>query len=120
MHIYSFEKLEVWQESRRFVKSIYSITLNFPDSERYSLTSQIRRAAISVSSNLAEGSSRSTSKDQARFYVFAYSSCIEVINQLILSFDLQYINEETYVNARITLEKITNQINSLEKSIRNK
>jgi len=120
MHIYSFEKLEVWQKSRRFVRDIYSITSNFPDSERYGLTSQIRRAAISVSSNLAEGSSRKTSKNQAHFYVFAYSSCIEIINQIILAFDLQYIDEDIYTNTRVKLEKITNQINSLKNSIQNK
>ncbi|HPI30846.1 MAG TPA: four helix bundle protein [Bacteroidales bacterium] len=117
MFKYSFEKLDVWQESRCFVQEIYSITSQFPDSEKYGLINQIRRAAISISSNIAEGSSRNTSKDQAHFYIMAYSSCIEIINQIILAFDLQYINDETYINTRTKLEKITNQINALKNSL---
>ena len=67
IHQYAFEKLSVWQDSKELVKLIYEVTGNFPPDERYGLTSQIRRAAISVSSNLAEGTSRTTNADQARF-----------------------------------------------------
>ena len=65
MKIYSFEKLLVWQESVQLVKDIYRITNNFPSEEKFGLISQLRRASVSISSNLAEGTSRKTNKDKA-------------------------------------------------------
>ena len=94
MHQFSFENLEVWQLSRKLVSKIYSLTKSWPASEKFGLTNQIRRAVISISSNLAEGTSRKSSKDQAHFTQMAYSSLMEVTNQLILARDLKYINEE--------------------------
>ena len=66
--IYSFEKLEVWQLAKEFVKEIYKITNNFHKNEKYGLVSQLNRASISITSNLAEGTSRTSKKDQAPFY----------------------------------------------------
>ena len=88
-----FEKLEVWQNSREFVKEIYSVTKSFPDDEKFGLTSQIRRASLSVSANIAEGMSRKTEKDKARFISISFGSAIEVVNFLILANDLSLINE---------------------------
>jgi len=68
MHIYSFEKLEVWQDSRDLVRQIYSITAKFPTEEKFGIISQIRRSAVSVSCNISEGSGRKSKKDQAQFY----------------------------------------------------
>ena len=113
MYTYSFEKLEVWNESKEFSKSIYSITSTFPDQEKFGLISQLRRAAVSICSNIAEGSARNTYKDKAHFTTMAYSSAIEVINQLILSFEMDFISEEIYSNLRIQLESITNKLNAL-------
>jgi four helix bundle protein len=118
MHTYSFEKLNVWQNTREFTKKVYLITHDFPADEKFGLVSQIRRAVISISSNIAEGSSRSSLKDQAHFYNMAYSSALEVISQLMLSLDLQLINETTYTELREALEQITNQLNALVKSLR--
>ncbi|HLR77367.1 MAG TPA: four helix bundle protein [Balneolaceae bacterium] len=81
----SFEKLDVWQMSREFTAAIYEITSKFPAFEKFGLTSQLRRASGSVSSNIAEGSSRATAKEQGRFYNLAYSSAVEILNQLIIS-----------------------------------
>ena len=67
MYIYSFEKLEVWQLSKEFVKDIYRLTEKFPSEEKFGLTGQLRRASVSVSSNLAEGSSRKSAKEQAHW-----------------------------------------------------
>ena len=67
MRVYSFEKLEVWQLARKLTANIYKISKIFPEDEKFGLTSQIRRAAISITSNIAEGSSRQTGKEQARF-----------------------------------------------------
>ena len=80
---YAFEKLDVWQKSRLLVKEVYKLTTHFPAEERYGLTSQLRRASVSVSSNIAEGSTRWGKWDKARFYEVAYGSLIEVMNQLI-------------------------------------
>lgn len=115
MHTYSFEKLEVWVEAKNFTKVLYQITSGFPDAEKFGLTSQLRRASVSVCSNIAEGSTRSTSKDKAHFLTIAYGSTVEVLNQLIISFELELISEEVYINLRSLLESISNKINSLRK-----
>ena len=115
MYIYSFEKLEVWKESRNLTKIIYQITSHYPENEKFGLTSQLRRASVSVCSNLAEGSARITSKDKAHFSTMAYSSLIEVLNQIIISYDLGFIDEYDYINFRNLIESLSNKINSLRK-----
>ena len=117
MHQYGFEKLKVWQNSRELTKQIYMLTKNFPAEEKYVFTTQMRRSALSISSNIAEGSSRISSRDQAHFYNTAYSSAIELINQLILAIDLDFISTEQYIEIRMDIEQVTNQINALRKSI---
>ncbi|WP_299212856.1 four helix bundle protein [uncultured Dokdonia sp.] len=102
MRTFSFEKLNVWQKSRQLSVAIYTLTKSFPDEERFGLISQMRRCAVSVSSNIAEGSGRHSSKDKARFTEISYSSLLELLNQLILSQDLELISEEHIDNhARI-------------------
>src|SRR5690606_7890842 len=91
---YAFEKLEVWQKSRTLVTKIYKVTSFFPTDEKYGLTSQFRRASVSVSSNIAEGSTGWRKRDKARFYEIAYGSLIEVMNQLILSTDFGFMDED--------------------------
>jgi four helix bundle protein len=113
MYVYSFEKLEVWIEAKEFTKTIYKLTSDFPDSEKYSLVSQLRRAAISICSNIAEGSARNSYKDKAHFTVMAFGSAVEVLNQLIISFELNFITETQYQDSRILLESITNKLNGL-------
>ena len=92
MKIYSFEKLLVWQESISLVKYIYRITNDFPSEEKFGLISQLRRATVSISSNLAEGTSRKTNKDKAHFTTISFSSAMEVLNQLIISKELDFIS----------------------------
>ena len=113
MYIYSFEKLDVWKKARKLNSQIYTITKKFPKEETYGLVQQLRRASISISSNLAEGSSRNTYRDKARFTNIAYSSLMEVLNQLILSKDLEYINENEYLEIRPLVEEIGNKLNAL-------
>jgi four helix bundle protein len=112
---YSFEKLEVWHDSRELTKLVYSITKGFPDDEKFGLTNQMRRAAISVSSNIVEGSYRTTGKDKSNFMTIAYSSLMELLNQTIASLDLKYINEDQYAEIRKQIEKISNKLNALTK-----
>jgi four helix bundle protein len=113
---FSFEKLEVWQEARLLTKEIYIVTKEFPDNEKFGIINQMRRAAISVSSNIAEGSSRTSTKDQANFYQISYSSLMELLNQLIISNDLNMLSSEKLAETRIRIEKISRMLNSLRKT----
>jgi len=78
---FRFERLDVWRKAVEFANDVYEMTRVFPDEERFGLTSQMRRASISISSNVAEGSSRSSNKDFARFVEPAYGSLMEVVSQ---------------------------------------
>ena len=113
MHTYSFEKLEVWKEARQLVVWVYEATKSYPAEEKFGLVMQLRRATISVVSNLAEGSARKSSKDQAWFSQIAYSSLIEILNQLIMSFDLKFISEEKLLVGRSLIESITPKVAAL-------
>ncbi len=113
MYTYSFEKLEVWIDAKEFTKILYSVTSSFPDSESYGLVQQLRRASVSVCSNIAEGSARKSFKDKAHFTTMAFSSAVGVLNQLIISFELGFITQEIYTNLRVSLESITNKLNAL-------
>ncbi|OQC65229.1 MAG: hypothetical protein BWX49_00056 [Bacteroidetes bacterium ADurb.Bin008] len=113
MHEFYFERLEVWQEARSFVKDIYEATKEFPLDERYGMVMQIRRAAISIAANVAEGMARNTQKDKARFINQAFGSAIEVLNFIILANDFNWIDAKQYSELREKNEKITNQLNSL-------
>jgi len=115
-YIYSFEKLEVWQLAKDFVIDIYQITKKYPENEKYGLVSQLNRAAVSIASNISEGTSRTSNKDQTHFTQIAYSSLMEVICQLIISKDLGFISEDVYLSLRKKAEKISNKLNSLRKS----
>lgn len=100
MKIFSFEKLIAWQKARELALEIYKITKLFPKDELFGITSQMRRCSVSVASNLAEGSGRNSMKDKARFTEIAYGSALELLNQLILSFDFEYIEEQKYIEIR--------------------
>lgn len=116
MFEYSFERLEVWKESIELVKMVYEVTKSFPVSEKYGLTSQLRRASVSISSNLAEGTSRNTNKDKAHFTTLSFSSTMEVLNQVLIAKELEFISEDNYIEIRKKLSKITNMLNALRKS----
>lgn len=116
MRTYYFEKLDVWQKGRIFTKSIYQISQKFPSEEKFGMTSQIRRAVISINNNIAEGVSRQTGKEQARFTEVAYGSLMEVLNLLILANDLTFISDEELANQRPLIEEISNKLNSLRET----
>jgi len=113
---YGFEKLEVWQHARQLVKKIYKLTAKYPSSEKFGLTNQMRRCAVSISSNLAEGTGRNSSKDQAHFYSMGYSSCLELMSQTILSLDLEFISKEEEADIREHIELVSNKINALRRA----
>jgi four helix bundle protein len=119
MREFYFEKLDVWQNSREFIKNIYLITNHFPESEKFGITNQIRRASTSIAANIAEGISRNTNKDKAKFINQAFSSSIEVLNFIIISYDLELVEKPEYENLREKIEKITNQLNALHNKLVN-
>jgi four helix bundle protein len=107
-YLYAFEKLEVWQDARSFVKEVYAMSSSFPEKEKFGLTNQIRRASISVAANIAEGSSRLSKKDFAHFLQIAYSSLMEVLSHCYLAFDLKYTNEEKLTDIKSSIHMISN------------
>lgn len=111
---FSFEKLEVWQLARKLAVDIYKKTQSFPAEEKYSLVSQIRRSALSVAANISEGSTRNTAKDQAHFTTMAYGSLMELLNHLILSTDLGYINESDLVGIREEIKNLSVKLSNLK------
>jgi four helix bundle protein len=116
MRIFSFEKLIAWQKGRELAILIYKTTKSFPKDEIFGLTSQMRRCSISIASNLAEGSGRTSMKDKARFSEIAYSSSLELLNQVILSSDFEYINESQYIQIREKITDVNMLIDGLHKS----
>ncbi len=116
MRIFSFEKLIAWQKGRELAILIFKTTKNFPKDETFGLTSQMRRCSISIASNLAEGSGRSSMKDKARFSEIAYSSSLELLNQVILSHDFGYVDENQYIQIREKITEVNMLIDGLHKS----
>lgn len=100
--IKSFIDLKTWQEAHKLVLMIYKITKEFPKEEQFGLISQIRRAVVSITSNIAEGFSRFSYKEKTQFYYMAQGSLTEVQNQLIITKDINYINQNDF-------NKISNQ-----------
>lgn len=116
MRIFSFEKLNVWQKSRQLSIKIYKSTKNFPSEEKFGITSQMRCASVSISSNIAEGTGRHSFKDKARFTEIAYSSALELLNQVILSNDLEFLSDEYYKEIRVDISEIAAMLDGLYKS----
>lgn len=114
--IFPFEKLEVWQKAKSFCTLIYKASQKFPKEEFYGLTNQIRRAAVSVSANIAEGTSKISRKDQARFTVIAYASLMEVASHLEIARDLGYIDPNNIDdNLRPQIAHLANMLTKLRK-----
>ena len=116
MYTYSFEKLEVWKLAKELTLIIYKLTDDFPQEEKFGLISQIRRCSISISSNLAEGSTRKSMKEQAHFTQIAYGSWMELLNQLIISLELSYFSEDEMIDIRPKVEELANKLNSFRNS----
>lgn len=105
-----YKSLDVWKESRKLVSEIYLITEHFPESEKFGITNQMRRAAVSIPSNIAEGIARNSKKDTCRFFYISKGSLYELETQIYLSLDLKYLSEKE-------LEKIILQLTSVRKLI---
>ncbi|MEQ8904673.1 four helix bundle protein [Ekhidna sp.] len=113
----NFRELKVWQRAIDLATLIYSLTKSFPESEKYGLTSQLQRAAISVSSNIAEGSGRQTKPDFKHFLSIALGSLYEIESQLVVSQKLNYISEEAVNTAISEVTEIQKMIYSLRSKL---
>ena len=111
--MYSFESLKAWQEARKLVVSVYQVLDNFPKFEKFALCDQLRRAIVSVPSNLAEGSGRISLKEQIHFIEISYGSLMEAYNQLILATDLNYIDEQSLGKLKPSIDTVARLINGL-------
>jgi four helix bundle protein len=104
--MHRFKDLEIWKKSRYFCSKIYKVTLSFPNDEKFGLTNQLRRASVSIPSNIAEGSSRQSNKDFARFLEIAIGSAYEVETQILISSDLGFITPEDLIELSNMLDEI--------------
>ncbi|MGB0981853.1 MAG: four helix bundle protein [Winogradskyella sp.] len=113
--MHKFKDLEIWKKSRLFCSSIYKVTSEFPQSEKFGLTSQLRRASVSIPSNIAEGSSRQSNKDFSRFLRITLGSAYEIETQLLIAFDLKFIEKDVLnqlLNELETIIKMTSKFKS--------
>ena len=113
---YQFEKLNAWQESRKMVLAVYQLLKKFPSEERFALCDQLRRAAISVPSNIAEGNGRMAVKEQIHFLEIAFGSVMEIYSQLQLAVDLGYISDEDFKQVKPLIYNTSKLISGLRSS----
>lgn len=113
MEKFAFQKLEAYRVAREFVKEVYTYLNTFPEEERYGICNQIRRAAVSIPSNIAEGTSRISDKEKAHFIEISYGSLMEVLCQMEISKELRYITNDQYENIEAKTERLAKLLVSL-------
>ncbi len=109
--------MPVWQEGHKTVLQIYELTGSFPDTERYALASQMRRAAVSITSNIAEAFGRQSSRDKARFYLDARGSCYEIQSPAHVARDLDYLTPADFTKLNQSLNRIVHDLNKIMKTL---
>lgn len=115
--MFGFERLEVWQKAIDFADTVYSVTREFPSDERFGLTNQMRRAAVSISSNIAEGSSRNSRKDFARFIEIATGSLFEIVSQSHISRNQGFLTPEEFEILYLAAEEQGRMLSGLRRSM---
>ena len=115
-----FTKLKVWQKAHRFTINLYKISSIFPSEEKFGLTNQIRRASVSIESNLAEGAGRNSNKDFSRFLDIAQGSAFEVKCQILIARDLGYLDNSKSELLMDKINEVSRMITSLNQKLRTK
>lgn len=115
--MFNFEKLDVWKKAIDFADLVYNQTRNFPADERFGLTNQMRRAAISISSNIAEGTSRMSQADFARFIEIATGSAFEVVSQSFIGRRQGFLTEDGFHKVYLAADEIGRMLSGLRKSL---
>ena len=116
--MHNFKKLEVWIKSVELVIDIYQLVNKFPDIERFGLASQMQRAAISIPTNIAEGSAKSSNKDFSRFLEIALGSSYELETELLLSYKLAYVELEIHEQFQHRISEVQRMINGLKEALK--
>lgn len=116
----SYEDLKVWQKAMLLVREVYAITESFPKKEQYRLSDQLCRAAVSIPSNIAEGSARRSTREYLRFVNIAYASLMECETQLRISCDLDYITQEALAGFLANTQELGKMLNALYASLNRK
>ncbi|MBS7254696.1 four helix bundle protein [Flavobacterium branchiicola] len=116
--MHQFKELLIWKKSRLFCSEIYQITSTFPGDEKFGITNQLRRASVSIPSNIAEGSSRNSNKDFSRFLEIAIGSAYEIETQLLISFDLGFLNSDKLEFLTDKLEEIVKMISKFRSTLK--
>lgn len=111
--LHGYKELIVWKKSMKLVSLVYKITIKFPKEELYCLVSQIRKCAISIPSNIAEGRMRGTSREYVQFLRIAYGSGAELETQLEIAKDLKYISQKDSRDVELLLEEVMKMLNSM-------
>ena len=115
--MFGFERLDVWKRAIEFAKRVYSVTKHFPADERFGLTNQLRRASVSVSANLAEGSGRGTNPEFIRFIGIAYGSLMEVVSHITIAKELGFVNDEDFKSLHEEAHVLSRMMSGLKKSL---
>ncbi len=115
--MHNYKELKIWKGGCSLVKKIYEVTKHFPSSEMYGLVSQMRRAAVSVPSNIAEGTGRASDKDFLRFLKMTTGSLFELETQLILAHELDFIDEVSFEELSKAVSSLIKMVYSFNKSI---
>ena len=115
--MHNFRKLDIWIKSMSLVKDLYLITKTFPKSEQFGITSQIQRAAVSVPTNIAEGSAKSSNKDFARFLEISLGSACELETLILLSKDLNYIENDSFEFVENRIKEVSRMIKSFKNQL---
>lgn len=116
--MHRYKDLKFWQLSRAYCQEIYLVTNTFPEEEKFGLVAQLRRAVISIPSNIAEGAARTSKKDFSRFLMISIGSCYEIDTQLLISFDLNYMNKEKLEELQNTLNQIIKLISKFNTTLK--
>lgn len=113
MVVFRFEKLEVWQLAVEFCGKIYRVTALFPDSERFGLTNQLRRAAASVPTNIAEGAGRTSNRDNVRFIEISYGSLMEIVSLLEIARQQEWLSDDDRSELRMEADRLARMLSGL-------
>ena len=114
MKVNTFRELDAYKEGKKLIKEVYRLLKKFPKEEQYAMCDQLRRAAISITSNIAEGSGRNSFKEKVHFLEFSYGSLMEVLSQMDVACDLEYITVEEFNNFEVMVENVGRLLSGLK------
>ena len=110
----SFRELDAYKEGKKLIKEVYRLLKKFPREEQYAMCDQLRRAVISITSNIAEGSGRNSFKEKVHFLEFSYGSLMEVLSQMDVACDIEYITVEEFNNFEVMVENVGRPLSGLK------